>query len=109
MTVGNRSGDDTTGPAGNEPREAPAELTGGQSPPAPADERDAIRAAVPGGMRALVAPGSWKLREQVSVPVRMEAFQDLDSPLHGFADDPGGGDADGVVFPLKARLLTLRR
>lgn len=79
MAVGNRPGDDTTWLACDEPGETPPELTGGQPPPLPADERDAIAAAVlaaevvdplgedcqivvgrpgalrPGGMRAPVA------------------------------------------------------
>lgn len=31
----------------------------------------------------------------------VHALQDLDSPFDGFADDPGGGDADGVIFPFE--------
>jgi hypothetical protein len=103
------------------------ELPGGQFPPLPTDERDAVAAAVlaaevvdpageggqilvggPGALRpcgvgAPVSPGSWKAREQVGFLARVEALQDLDSSFDGFADDPGGGDADRVVLPLEGQ------
>jgi len=56
-----------------------------------------------GGVRAQVVPGSGDRREQVGVPAGLQPFQDLDGAFDGFADDPGRGDAGGVVFAFEGQ------
>src|SRR5260370_36970805 len=117
MAVGHGSGDDAARLPGDEPGEGPAELPGGQPPPLSVDQRDAVGSAVlvaegvdpvgeggevvvgllgafgAGGVRAQVVPGPGDPREQVGVPAGLQAFQDLDGPFDGLADDPGRGHA----------------
>ena|SRR5215472_8368919 len=127
MTVGHGADDDTAGLPGDEPGERAAELPGGQPPPLAVDERDAFAAAVllaegvepvgeggqvvvgllsafgAGGVRAQVVPRSGDPREQAGVPACLQAFQDLDDPFDGFADDPGRGHADRVIFTFEGQ------
>ena len=48
-------------------------------------------------------PGSGDPREQVGVPAGLQAFQDLDGPFDGIADNPGRGHPGGAALAFEGQ------